>query len=186
MLPVIISTLDDPQDRNFIVQLYLKYEKLLFSTAWKFTSSHHDAEEIVQDSLERLIRKTSVLRQLERCTLVAYIVSTVRNTAINHLRKAGRIKLAETDIDDESETIDPQLSLDDLLILRERQQKLAATWLTIPEDDRMLLEGKYLLGLSDGELAELAGCKSNSVRMKLTRARRNALKVMLDKEVEWI
>ena len=99
MLPVIISTLDDPQDRNFIMQLYLEYEKLLFSTAWKFTSSHHDAEEIVQDSLERLIRKTSVLRQLERCTLVAYIVSTVRNTAINHLRKAGRIKLAETDID---------------------------------------------------------------------------------------
>lgn len=186
MLPVIISTLDDPQDRNFIVQLYLEYEKLLFSTAWKFTSSHHDAEEIVQDSLERLIRKTSVLRQLERCTLVAYIVSTVRNTAINHLRKAGRIKLAETDIDDESETIDPQLSLDDLLILRERQQKLAATWLNIPEDDRMLLEGKYLLGLSDGELAELGGCKSNSVRMKLTRARRNALKIMLDKEVEWI
>lgn len=186
MLPVIISTLDDPQDRNFIMQLYLKYEKLLFSTAWKFTSSHHDAEEIVQDSLERLIRKTSVLRQLERCTLVAYIVSTVRNTAINHLRKAGRIKLAETDIDDESEMIDPQLSLDDLLILRERQQKIAATWLNIPEDDRMLLEGKYLLGLSDGELAELAGCKSNSVRMKLTRARRNALKVMLDKEVEWI
>ena len=120
------------------------------------------------------------------CTLVAYIVSTVRNTAINHLRKAGRIKLAETDIDDQSETIDPQLSLDDLLILRERQQKLAATWLNIPEDDRMLLEGKYLLGLSDGALAELAGCKSNSVRMKLTRARRNALKVMLDKEVEWI
>ena len=78
------------------------------------------------------------------------------------------------------------LYLDDLLILRERQQKLAATWLNIPEDDRMLLEGKYLLGLSDGELAELAGCKSNSVRMKLTRARRNALKIMLDKEVEWI
>ena len=94
--------------------------------------------------------------------------------------------LAETDIDNESEMIDPQLSLDDLLILRERQQKLAATWLNIPEDDRMLLEGKYLLGLSDGELAELAGCKSNSVRMKLTRARRNALKIMLDKEVEWI
>lgn len=186
MLPVIISTLDDPQDRNFIVQLYLEYEKLLFSTARKFTSSHHDAEEIVQDSLERLIRKTSVLRQLERCTLVAYIVSTVRNTAINYLRKAGRKKLTETDIDDQSETIDPQLSLDDLLILRERQQKLAATWLNIPEDDRMLLEGKYLLGLSDGELAELAGCKSNSVRMKLTRARRNALKVMSDKEVEWI
>ena len=186
MLPVIISTLDDPQDRNFIVQLYLEYEKLLFGTAWKFTSSHHDAEEIVQDSLVNLIKKVTTLKQLERCTLVAYIVSTVRNTAINHLRKAGRIKLAETDIDDQSEMIDPQLSLDDLLILRERQQKLAATWLNIPEDDRMLLEGKYLLGLSDGELAELAGCKSNSVRMKLTRARRNALKVMLDKEVEWI
>ena len=92
MLPVIISTLDDPQDRNFIVQLYLEYEKLLFSTAWKFTSSHHDAEEIVQDSLERLIRKTSVLRQLERCTLVAYIVSTVRAVPVGLYRFAACVQ----------------------------------------------------------------------------------------------
>lgn len=186
MLPIIISTLEDTQEREFMARLYEEYERLFFSTALKYAPTHHDAEEIVQDSLVNLIKKVTTLKQLERCTLVAYIVSTVRNTAINHLRKAGRIKLAETDIDDQSETIDPQLSLDDLLILRERQQKLAATWLNVPEDDRMLLEGKYLLGLSDGELAELAGCKSNSVRIKLTRARRNALKVMLDKEVEWI
>lgn len=141
MLPIIISTLEDTQEREFMARLYEEYERLFFSTALKYAPTHHDAEEIVQDSLVNLIKKVTTLKQLERCTLVAYIVSTVRNTAINHLRKAGRIKLAETDIDDQSETIDPQLSLDDLLILRERQQKLAATWLNVPEDDRMLLEG---------------------------------------------
>ena len=104
MLPIIISTLEDTQEREFMARLYEEYERLFFSTALKYAPTHHDAEEIVQDSLVNLIKKVTTLKQLERCTLVAYIVSTVRNTAINHLRKAGRIKLAETDIDDQSET----------------------------------------------------------------------------------
>lgn len=184
MLPVVIAAMDDPQDRDFLTQLYLEYEKLLFSTAWKFTASHHDAEEIVQSSLERLIKKVSTLRRLERCTLTAYIVSTVRNTAINYLRKAERIRLAETDIDEQPEMAAPQLSMDDLLILRENRQKIAAAWSYISETDRLLLEGKYLLGMSDSELATQLGCKPDSVRMKLTRARRKAMKIMLEKEAE--
>lgn len=48
----------------------------------------------------------------------------------------------------------------------------------------MVLEGRYFLGLTDEELAQLFGCKPGSVRVKLTRARRNALKIMLEKGVE--
>lgn len=184
MLPVVMAAMDDPQERDFMTQLYLEYEKLLFSTAWKFTSSHHDAEEIVQNSLERLIKKVPTLRRLERCTLNAYLVSTVRNTAINYLRRAERIRLAETDIDDQPEIAAPQLSMDDLLTLRENQQKIAAAWSYISETDRLLLEGKYLLGMSDSELAAQLGCQPDSVRMKLTRARRRAMKIMLEKEAE--
>lgn len=186
MLPVVMAAMDDPQERDFMTQLYLEYEKLLFSTAWKFTTSRYDAEEIVQSSLERLIKKVSVLQRLERCTLAAYIVSTVRNTALNHLRKADRIRRTEADIDRQPEADEAQLSLDDMLILRENRRTIAAAWPDVPEGDRLLLEGKYLLELSDGELAALAGCKVDSVRMKLTRARRRAMKIMLEKEAEWI
>lgn len=57
MLPIIISTLDNDLDRDFITWLYEEYEPLLFKVAQRFAPTHHDVEEIVQDSLERLIKK---------------------------------------------------------------------------------------------------------------------------------
>lgn len=51
-------------------------------------------------------------------------------------------------------------------------------WMALPEETRSLLAGKYLLGLSDAELAEQYGCRPDSIRMKLTRARRQALKIL--------
>ena len=51
MLPIIISTLDNDLDRDFMTWLYEEYEPLLFKVAQRFALTHHDVEEIVQDSL---------------------------------------------------------------------------------------------------------------------------------------
>ena len=45
MLPIIISTLEDTQEREFMARLYEEYERLFFSTALKYAPTHHDAEE---------------------------------------------------------------------------------------------------------------------------------------------
>ena len=50
----------------------------------------------------------------------------------------------------------------------------------LSENDQLLLEGKYLLGYTDTELASLLKCKVGSIRMKLTRARRKALKLIVE------
>ena len=48
------------------------------------------------------------------------------------------------------------------------------------EDEQQLLMGKYLMDLSDAELAQTLGCKASSIRMKLTRARRTFMKKLQD------
>ena len=60
----------------------------------------------------------------------------------------------------------------------EQLDALRRVWPRLSEADQLLLSGRYILGLDDRELARLAGCKPGSVRMKLTRARRNALREM--------
>lgn len=187
MLAMMLSTLDDPDDREFIRSLYEEYEKLLFATALKTAPTFHDAEEIVQESLVRLIPKVATLRTLERCTLTAYVVSTVRNTAFNFIRKHSRQRTASEPLDDaqlENIPHQPGPSFDELLIAAENRHRLAEAWQYLTEPDRMVLEGRYFLDLTDEELAQLFGCKPGSVRVKLTRARRNALKIMLEKGVE--
>lgn len=79
-------------EREFISDLYDKYKKLMYATAQKYISDFSTAEDIVQDSLVKLMKKSENLQTLDGCILAGYVVSTVRNTAINHLIKQGIIK----------------------------------------------------------------------------------------------
>ena len=74
------------------------------------------------------------------------------------------------------------MSMEDLLLFKARISQLKEIWHELPEEDQLLLEGKYIWELSDKELAEDHGCKPDSIRMKLTRARRRALQHLSEKE----
>ena len=110
--------------------------------------------------------------------LASYIVSTTRNTAIDHLKRQIAFDTNVSSLDDESFSahLESQLPpLDDQMEAEELREQLAAVLDKIPNDDRILLEGKYILQYSDAVLAKMLHCKVSSIRMKLTRARRRAL-----------
>ena len=73
--------------------------------------------------------------------------------------------------------------MEELVAALDRRRALERVWPKLTDLDQMLLSGKYLLGYSDQELAELAGCKKDSVRMLLTRARRRAAALLMEEGV---
>lgn len=75
-----------------------------------------------------------------------------------------------------------ELPLDDMMILIERRAQLSRIWSKLPDEHRILLEGRYILGFSDEELAKQLHCKPSSIRMKLTRARRVASQLLINEE----
>jgi len=75
-----------------------------------------------------------------------------------------------------------EISLDKLMMLSERLDQLAKIWPQLSWEDQFLLEGKYILGYNNQELAEKLLCKPSSIRMKLTRTRRSALSLLLKLE----
>ena len=174
----------DMSDKAFMRWLYDEFHRLMYATARKYTDSQPVCEDIVQDALEKLIPRAQLLRGLKRCALASYVVSTVRNTAINHLKKQGQEKNWCDSLDDE---MYDQLwanapSLEEMLLLSEQREELGQLLKELPEEDAALLEGKYLLCQTDAELAEALGCKPGSIRMKLTRARRKAFQRLMRNE----
>lgn len=167
----------DMSSEDLIWDLYQTYARLMHFTAKKYISDPHLCEDVVQDSLARLIQKTDTLRRLESSALTGYIVTTVRNTAINLLKKHDPYQAIELDQAEESGALQAA-SAEEEVLRRERLGRLTKVWDRLDEETKQVLEGKYILGLSDGELALLLGCKPSSVRMKLTRARRRALALM--------
>lgn len=170
---------DNPEDAAFMVWLYNEFKPLMFSTAKKYVSNMEDCEDIVQDSLERLMKKISLLRQKQRCVLACYVVYTVRNTSINHLRKQASEQKLFTNMSDRfEEPVSPEPSLDDWLMLVEIKEGLYQIWDQLTWEEQLLLAGKYILEYSDAEIAVQLGCAPASIRMKLTRVRRKARKLM--------
>ena len=173
---------ENTSDKAFMVKLYTDFEKLLFYTAFKYTSDKETAEDIVQESLLNLHEKIETLRPMNHAVLAAYVRTTVRNTAINTLKVQGYEK------DHRAEDVSREMpemqgiSLDDLLSLAGYRDLLKKIWPLLSDEERLLLEGKYILGYTDHELAVRTGCKTSSIRMKLTRARRHALAIIVEQE----
>lgn len=187
MISLINASSIAQDDKDFMLRLYQEFKPLMFATARKYVSNISDCEDIVQDCIVKLIEKIDTLREKDRCSLCSYIVFTVRNTAINFLKRQGIINAHFSSLDlqyDELESKEP--SLDELMALAERRAKLSDVWDQLPEEDRTLLEGKYILGYADKELAAQLNCNPSSIRMKLTRARRKALKLLIsNSEVDY-
>lgn len=175
MLPIILSSVESPGDQDFLYQLYSKYQRLMFSTARRYLADPQEVEDVVQDALVKMIEIVSKLREMDRCTLPALVVIIVRNTSIDHAKHLNVKKKHAVPLSESSDVASEAPSLDELAILRERSSALYNIWPRLSEDDQLLLYGKYVIGLSDQELARLIGCKPSSIRMKLTRARRKAL-----------
>ena len=181
MITLLTAQLDHPDDQEFMIQLYEEFAGLMFSVAGQYISNWSDQEDIIQDSLVSLMKKIDFLRTKNRCILVSYIVSTIRNTSINHLRKQNKAVLPFSAFG-QSETPPREFSADELAMLVERKDEMHRIWDCLSERDRFLLSGRYLYGLSDREMAEQLGCKADSIRMLLSRARKTALHLLTTEE----
>lgn len=124
MISFIMATTDHEDDQAFMLWLYQEFKDIMLSTAKKYISDPEDQEDVVQDSIIKLIKKISVLRGKERCILCAYVVYTVRNTAINHLQHKAVEKAHFEDLDDGIDHEANLLSLDDLMTLKERDVRV--------------------------------------------------------------
>lgn len=170
---------DSMSDQEFIARTYKEYERLMYYTARKYNSNLQTCEDIMQEALIRLIKKVDLLRTLNEYALINYIVVTIRNLSIDVLKKAGveqKKVISISDIEDRAGA--HHISLDDALIKEEKGRKLAQVLQEMDPQDRWLLECRYFLDYDDEQLANGLGCQPRSVRMKLTRARRKALKLM--------
>lgn len=161
--------------RDFMEALYLNYKRLMLRTAGQYFPAREDQEDVVQDTILRLLRHAEKLEQMEANRVPGYVVFTVRSAAIDLLRRRDRAPESTLEDEQPDDGIAPAL---DRIIFEEALDRLRAVWPSLPPEEQLLLEGKYIWNCPDGELAETLGCQTGSVRMKLTRARRRALKAM--------
>jgi len=90
-----------------ITQIYLKYQKTLFTVALTYVHSMDAAEELVADAIVAILEQMPTFNNEASC--VCYLKQIVRNGAISRLRKKYSIDPHEdTDIETQLIKLNPQ------------------------------------------------------------------------------
>ena len=186
MIPIFLLTIENDDDREFMIELYLKYNKLMFVKAKGIVKDDYVAEDMVQETFAKIIEKIEKIRKIECCILPSYLVICIRRVCFNYLaKKQVRDKYSAQSIDDEAynfEYEDDKTDIEAEVLLKLDVSEVKKTFLKLPEKLQNILEYKYLLEMTDEEIAKTLGINKNSVRTYLTRARREVYKRMKEND----
>ena len=181
MIPIIVLTIADGDDREFMTDLYQDYYALMKKTAIRILNTQDEAEDIVNAACVKLIGKISVLRDMNCYALSSYIVLTVKRTAIDFIKHRDVVHKytymgGETDAKDMiSDVKEGDVSVERFVVDGQFMKEAVEMLWELPEKELFLLQLKYVSQLSDKEIADILDIKPDSVRSYLARARKKAL-----------
>ena len=176
IMPAVILAIQDESDRTYMEWIFQTYHRLMYHYIMEVLHDSWQADDVMQESVVKLIHKIDVLRRLSESKRRNYIITTAKNTAISYLRRESIRKGIAYD-DWAKDCIGTQSEEDpEALVLRQEElEALQLIWDDLDERSRYLLSSRYILEQSFEEMARELGVTAGSARMLLTRAKRAAL-----------
>jgi len=154
-------------DRLAVERLVRKHQRLVFSLALKFIGHHHDAEEVAQDALVKAMRSIDRFQGESRFSTWLYRI--VYNTAMSFQRK-NRLPVFSID-EKEDYTFESDFKADSHVYQKERSNQLRDAIARLHPTDALLIELFYLGEQQLHEIEEITGISSNTIKVRLFRAR---------------
>ena len=160
-------------EQTLLENMYEKYRGAMYAAA--FSCLHHeaDAEDVVQEVFLNLDGKHMYtdVRLSEEGTLLYYLLTSVRNTALNHLKKASIRKESPVDPNDLPEEVLSDDSFVDALNDALDVEALVRIINSMKPKYRDVLIQRYVLELSVKEIAETSRSPVITVKKRLQKAR---------------
>ena len=137
----------------------------LYRAAWGLCGSREEAEDLVQETFERVLRKPRILRSEDD---IGYLLRVLRNTFFSKLRTASR-RLQTVPLPDDLDRVEDHASIrpED----RIESATLYAAISALPDDFRDALIAVDVIGLSYREAARALRVREATVTTRLHRAR---------------
>ena len=185
MIPVIIAAIESPEDQELMIAFYTQYENLFYLEANKLLSSPEDVSDIVQEALAKAIDRMDTFRALDRKQQLKYMLVSIRNLSINLLKHNGILTTVPLDTLDISQLPHDEKTPEAIYEEKSSLEQLRTIWGDLDEESRTLLLQKYELHWTDAQLADQLGIQPQSVRMRLTRAKKKLAEQIRQKGLDF-
>ena len=165
-------------DTGAFDRLIVRYQRRVYSVCYNMTSSHEDADDLVQETFTKAYR--SLHRFHGRSTFYTWLYAIASNLALNVLRKRKRRPTSSLDaLDEEGFANDPAFIDHGItgdtprrVRMREIQEKLNEALGELSEDHRAVIVLHDIEGVPHTEIARILGVSEGTVRSRLFYARR--------------
>lgn len=154
-------------DESAFLKLYDRYASRVHALTLRILSEPMLAEEATQDTFLKLWGRA---RQYlaERGSLLVWLLTIARRTALDRLRLEGRRPTLSHSVD--PDTLWQSIASEDSLSVEARWRSMYFAVQSLPEQQRQVLELAYYQGLSQSEIAETLGWPLGTVKSRLRAA----------------
>lgn len=171
---LLLLAFEGEADRALLSDLFASNYHRMKRAAAEILREPNAAEDVVQDTFVRCIHRFDTLRSLPEAARAVYLLTATRRNALNRLRSSGRHPSVPTE---DVELPDKTASVEERAIRSLTVAEVKDAFTKLPDSLKDVLRYKYLLELSDREIAKALGISTSTVRVYLTRARRAVLEL---------
>jgi RNA polymerase sigma-70 factor (ECF subfamily) len=153
-------------DTRAFEQLVEPHREIMFRVAYLIVRNAADAEDAAQDALVKAWRALGRFRR--DAPLRPWLLAIAANEARNRRRSAGRreqLTLRAT----ASSSGGAALSPEELAVVADERRRLLDAVEELPDEQRLVLECRYLLSLSEEETAAALGIRRGTVKSRTAR-----------------
>jgi RNA polymerase sigma-70 factor (ECF subfamily) len=151
------------------------HQEIAFRVAFLITRSAPDAEDVTQEAFLKAWRALDRFRA--GAPFRPWLLRIVANEARNRVRSNRRRRHvpawgpeARHAPEAAADPVDPEPSPEDRMLATEERRRLLAALDRLRDDDRVVISARYLLELSEAEMAEALGIARGTVKSRLSRA----------------
>ena len=166
-------------DVRAVGALYDRYSPTLFPIALRIVRDRSEAEDLIHDAFVA-VNERAAQYTADRGTVIAWLVTLVRNLSIDRTRRRERRGVLARDViahEPPASVRDPERLTSDA----GEREKIRRALLTLPEAQRLTLEVAFFEGLSYPEIAAREGVPLGTIKSRAARAL-SALREALVKE----
>jgi RNA polymerase sigma-70 factor, ECF subfamily len=161
---------DDPQA---FAELVKQFHRRVYSITYRMLGNVAEAEDLCQEIFLRVYQNLSSYDP--NLPLAPWICRIASNTTINHLKrrtlKTVPLEINFNNEEKERPLVDERATPEQALLESNRNKKLQAAILSLPENYRLAFTLKYVENLTSEEIGEIMNIPRNTIKTWLVRAR---------------
>lgn len=182
MLIVLLSIIDNPQDKALLEKVYNANVDKMKIIALKILKNNENAEDAVYDVFRSVAENMSVLslKLKDETQWSNYLCMSTHNRALNIIRSESRQKQIQDKARQKLE-----LFTDDFIEQIEAEnniEHIKSAIKSLDEQYRLVIYQRFILDLSPSEIAKINGLKKATVTQQLTRGKKKMIQLLKEEQ----